>query len=63
VNLLKALEIFVEFNDQQSGAITLRSLARLWQATADQEVLTEVARVLSISQEDAKKLLEVAAKQ
>jgi len=53
----------LEFKDQQNGAIALRSLARLWHATGDEEVLAEVARDLSISQEDAKKLLEEAAKQ
>jgi len=31
---------------------------RLWQATEDVRVLTEVARILSIIQEDARKLLE-----
>jgi Tfp pilus assembly protein PilF len=62
-NLIKALEILVEFEDQQNVKIVLRSLARLWQAAADQRVLTEAARVLSISEEDAKKLLEEAAKQ
>jgi hypothetical protein len=62
-NLIKALENLVEFEDQQNVTIALSSLARLWQAAADQRVLTEVARVLSISEEDAKKLLEEAAKQ
>jgi len=61
-NLLKALEILFEFEDQHSGAIALRSLSCLWQATTDHRILTEVARILSISQEDAKKLLERVAK-
>ena len=62
-NLSKALEIFFEFGDQHKGAIALGSLARLWQATTDPRVLTEVARVLSIAQEDARKLLEGKVKQ
>jgi tetratricopeptide (TPR) repeat protein len=62
-NLLKALEIFIEFEDQQNGVIALDNLASLWQVTMDQRVLTEVARILSISKEDAKELLEEVAKQ
>jgi tetratricopeptide (TPR) repeat protein len=57
-NLLKALEIFIEFRDQQNCAIALGNLARLWQATTDCRVLDEVTRILSIGQEEAKKLLE-----
>jgi len=57
-NLLKSLEIFVDFGDQQSGTIALSNLAKLWQATTDQRVLAEVARILGISQEEARKLLK-----
>ena len=57
-NLLKALEIFFEFGDQHKSEIALRGLSRLWQATTDRRVLDEVTRILSIDQEEAKKLLE-----
>ena len=36
----KALEIYTEFQDLHSQGIALRSLARLWQATADPNVLS-----------------------
>ena len=54
----KALQLLIEFQDQHGQGIALRSLARLWQATADPNVLTEVARILGMAQEDAKRLLE-----
>jgi len=54
----KALQIYTEFQDQHNQIIALHSLARLWQATADPTILTEVARILGINQVDAKKLLE-----
>jgi tetratricopeptide (TPR) repeat protein len=57
-NLLKVLEIFFEFGDQHNSEIALRGLSRLWQATTDRRVLDEVTRILSIDQEEAKKLLE-----
>ena len=62
-NFLKALEIFIEFGDQYRVVIALSNLARLWLANKDPRLLAEVARILNITQENAKKLLEGEAEQ
>ena len=46
---LKDLAITVEFDDEPGLAITLRSLARLWQATRDPEVPAAVGAILSVT--------------
>ena len=56
-NLLKALEILIEFRDQHNAAIAFRSLARLWKATTDGQVPAAVAQILGITQGDAEELL------
>ena len=46
-HLQQALTIFVEFNDQHSIEITLRNLARLYQTTQDDRLLSTVAQCLN----------------
>ncbi len=46
---LKALAITVEFDDEPMLAITMESLARLWQATHDPEVPMAVGAILSMT--------------
>lgn len=48
-NLLQALTIFAEFNDQHSVAITLRHLARFYTQTQDESLLTEVATIFNVT--------------
>ena len=56
-DLLKSLQIFVEFGDENSGKTALSSLARLWQATTDRQVPASVAQILGITKEKAEELL------
>jgi tetratricopeptide (TPR) repeat protein len=49
---LKALAITVEFDDAPGLAITMNSLARLWQATHDPEVPAAVGAILSVTPEE-----------
>ncbi|WP_202807510.1 tetratricopeptide repeat protein [Leptolyngbya sp. PCC 6406] len=48
-HLQKALEIFVEFNDQHSAEMVLQILARLYQNTQDDLILTAIAQCLHIT--------------
>jgi tetratricopeptide (TPR) repeat protein len=58
--LLKDLVISAEYPDTPDLGISLRSLARLWQESNDQTVVTGVAHVLNISPDEAEKLLRGA---
>jgi len=51
--LLKTLNLFVEFNDSHTIGMALRNLARLHQATNDDTIPAEVAKILDISVENA----------
>ena len=51
-NLLQALEIFVQFQDQHSMRIALRNLSRIYQSTQDQNLLEVMAKVLNVNVEE-----------
>jgi tetratricopeptide (TPR) repeat protein len=54
---LKGLEITSEFNDKPVLAITLRSLARLWQASGDTDLPHAIGSILNFTPEEAETLL------
>ena len=54
VNLLQALEIFAEFNDQHSLGIILRHLARIYEATKDESILQAVAELFGVTVEEVR---------
>ncbi len=56
-NYLQALVIMVEFNDEYSLGISLRNLARFYQVTQDEDFLIEAAKVLEISVEELKAVI------
>ncbi len=58
--LLKDLEITWSFKDEHGLAITLRSMARLWQASGDTTLPSAVAEVLGTTSEEAEALLRQA---
>jgi tetratricopeptide (TPR) repeat protein len=55
--LSKALVIFAEYPDTHNLGMTLGNLARLWEASNDQTIITAVAQVLNIGPDEAEKLL------
>ena len=55
---LQALEIFVEFEDEYYLGITLRSLARLWQASVDGALPAAVAAVLGVAPAEVEQKLQ-----
>ena len=55
---MQALEIFVEFEDQQNIGLTIRNLASLYQKTQDNSLLTEVAAILNITETEVRELFE-----
>lgn len=57
-NLLEALAIFAEFQDKSSIEITVRNLARIYQATKDESLLEAIAGVFGISLEEAQQAVE-----
>ncbi len=52
--LLKALEIFIEFKDEYRVGVASRSLARVYQATADETIVQAVAGVLGVTGEEVR---------
>ncbi len=58
---LKALMLFVEFEDGHNSAIALQSLARLRQASGDENLTGKVAEALGMTAEEAAKLFDSAA--
>jgi tetratricopeptide (TPR) repeat protein len=54
---LQALETYVAYNDTHNGGIVLRSLARLWKASAGANLPYSVAPILGTSVEETEKLL------
>jgi len=60
-HLLRTLELFVEFTDEHSIGVTLRNLARLWQASGDAGVPAGVARVFGVTVEQAEEGLRGGA--
>ena len=55
--ILKALKIFVEYQDNHSASIVLHSLARLWRASDDLNLLSAAASILETSHEEIESLL------
>ncbi len=58
-NLLQALEIFAQFRDQHSVEMVLSILSRIYQATQDQSLLEAMAKVLGVTVEELKQILEL----
>ncbi len=54
---LIALKTYMDSNDRYSGGIVLRSLARLWRASSDKDLLDAIASVLGVSVEETEALL------
>ncbi len=54
---LKDLEITLEFNDENELGISLRNLARFYQSTQDQTLITEAAKILAITEEELQELV------
>ena len=54
---LKALEIFVAYQDSYRLGIVLSSLGLLWRSSGDAELPDSVAEVMGITQEEAMELL------
>jgi hypothetical protein len=55
-----ALNISAELGDKHGLGITLRSLARLWQASEDAGLPAAIAAILKINPQDVEKLLRAA---
>jgi tetratricopeptide (TPR) repeat protein len=55
---LEDLRITVEFNDEHGLGISLRNLARVYQATQDDALLTAVAQILNTTPNDLKQMFE-----
>ncbi len=56
-NLLQALQIYVEFNDEYGATFPLNNLDRIYKATQDKSILTEVASILGITVEQVRERL------
>ena len=56
--VLRALRTFAEFQDQHHFGICLRSLARLWRASADATIPGAVAAILGVKPEEVEGLFE-----
>jgi len=54
---LQALDTYVAYNDTHNGDIVLRSLARLWKVSRDNDLSASVATILHVSVEETEKLL------
>ena len=59
--LLKALGIFAEYNDQHNIAVTIQNITRIFQVHPTDQLITEMARILSISEKQVKALLQANA--
>jgi hypothetical protein len=55
--LLKGLAITVEFDDEYGLAITLRSLARLWQVSSDADLPGAIASIMHMTPGEVETLL------
>ena len=58
VNLLQALEIFAEFNDEHSLGIALHNLAPIYETTKDESIVQAVAQLYGLTVEKVKKVFE-----
>jgi Tfp pilus assembly protein PilF len=54
---LRALETYVAYEDGHNLGITLRSLARLWQASGDASLPAAIAPILKVPKEEVEALL------
>ncbi|NET33075.1 MAG: tetratricopeptide repeat protein [Cyanothece sp. SIO1E1] len=57
-HLQQALAIFIEFNDKHSVGIALQGLARIYQVTQSDGILTDVAQLLNQTVEEVKQLFD-----
>jgi hypothetical protein len=57
---LEDLRITVEFNDEHGLGISLRNLARFYEATQDTALLTAAAQILNTTPDDLKQAFESA---
>jgi hypothetical protein len=57
-NLLQALEIFAQFQDQHSVEVTVRNLSSIYQATQDQSLLEAIAKVFGVTVEEVRQKFE-----
>ena len=55
---LKDLEFTAESNDENGLGITMRNLARFYQKTQDNSLLTEVAAIFNITEAEVRELFE-----
>ncbi|MGL6342345.1 MAG: tetratricopeptide repeat protein [Waterburya sp.] len=55
---LKDLELTAESNDEDGLGITLRNLARFYQKTQDNSLITEVATMFDVTEAEVKDLFE-----
>ena len=54
---LKDLELTLESNDQDGLGVSLVNLARFYQSTQDQTLITEAAKILAITEEELQELV------
>ena len=57
-NLLQALQIYFEFNDEHYLDATLDNLARIYKASQDESLLAEVASILDTTVEEVREGFE-----
>jgi tetratricopeptide (TPR) repeat protein len=57
-NSLKALEIFVEFQDYDSISVTGQILTQVYQTTQDPELLSAISQILGMSEEQVQEWFE-----
>jgi tetratricopeptide (TPR) repeat protein len=56
-NYLQDLTITAEFNDEHGLGISMRNLARFYQATQSEDLITEVAKILGVDELEVRELL------
>jgi hypothetical protein len=56
--LLKALEIFSEFQDNHSAAMTIQNISRIYESHPSPQFLVQIAQCLGCSETEVLQLLE-----
>ncbi len=57
-NLLKALEVFVEFKDNHSVSMTLNNIKRIYQSNPSDQLLNTIAQAIDCSEAEVLQLFE-----
>ena len=57
-HLLQAVQIYKEFNDEHYLDVTLDNLTRIYKASQDESILTEVASILGTTVEEVREKFE-----